>query len=41
MLKILKCQGHKNPQEQKKGPSLILEQGTKQDYVIQKQKHKN
>jgi hypothetical protein len=41
MLKPPKCQGQKNPQEQRKGLSLTSKQGTKQDYGIQKQKHKN
>jgi hypothetical protein len=39
-----KCQGHEKPREQKLKEMficLISKQGTKQDYMIQKQKHKN
>ncbi len=37
------CQGHEDPQEQrlKKGLNLTFKQRIRQDYVIQKQKHKN
>jgi hypothetical protein len=37
------CQGHEESQEQrlKEGLNKTFKQGTRQDYVIQKQKHKN
>ncbi len=34
-------QRHENSWKQKKGLSLTSEQKIKQDYVVQKQKHKN